>query len=69
MREDIARLEGTVDTLSKLVLAKLDGVQEGVDKAAGVRSAITYAAIVIVPILVAVIGGYFALKAGVGPGK
>lgn len=62
----VERLEGVVDTLKEVVLKRLDGVHEGVEKAASLRSAITFASVVIVPILVALIGGYFVLKTGSG---
>lgn len=63
LRDEVATLVGKVATLERVVLAKLDGVHTAVDQAAGIKQAMTYAAIVIVPILVAIIGGYFAIKA------
>lgn len=60
----VAKLHGTVETLQALVMSRFDRVDGGVEKAASIRTAITFASVVIVPILVAIIGGYFALKAG-----
>lgn len=61
----VARLEGAVQTLSSMVTNRFDGIQAPVEKAASVKTAIQFAAVVLVPILVALIGGYVALKAGV----
>lgn len=62
MPEAVAEIKGMVTALSGMVQSGFKSVGEGVDKAAGVKTAITFAAVVIVPILVAIIGGYFAFK-------
>lgn len=61
----ISELKGQVNTLHSLLVVKLEGVQSGVEKATSVRTAIQFASVVLVPILVAILGGYFALRAGV----
>lgn len=62
----VAELKGAVQTLSSLVVTRFDGLQPSVEKAASLKTAVQFAAIVLVPILVALIGGYVALKAGSG---
>lgn len=60
----VAELKGTIATLQQLVLGRFDQVQAGVDKSSSIKTAIQFAAVLVVPILIAIIGGYFALKAG-----
>lgn len=62
--EAVAELKGMVVTLSGMVTTRFDGIQPSVEKAASVKTAIQFASVVIVPILLALIGGYFALKSG-----
>jgi hypothetical protein len=62
----VAELSGTVKTLSQIVTGRFDGLDKGIEAATGVKTAITFASVVIVPIIIALIGGYFALKTGVG---
>jgi hypothetical protein len=61
----VAELHGAVDTLRDIVIGKLDTIGGSVERVSSIKTAIQFAALVIVPILVALIGGYFALKAGV----
>lgn len=61
----VAELKGMVATLSSMITNRFDTVDQSVDKAAGIKTAITFMSVVMVPILVALIGGYFALRAGV----
>lgn len=65
----VAELKGTVQTLSTLVVSRFDKVDVGVDKAASLKTAIQFAGVVLVPIILALIGGYVALKTGAGGGK
>jgi hypothetical protein len=58
----VSSLAGEVKTLTRLVTARFDNIQGPIEKAAGIKTAVQYAAVVIVPILVAIIGGYFVLK-------
>lgn len=60
----VARVEGALETLTRLVGEKLTTVQQAAEKATSVKSAIMFVSVVLVPILVALIGGYFVLKAG-----
>jgi uncharacterized protein YoxC len=62
----VAELTGTVKTLSTIVTGRFDQVDTHVDQVTGVKTAIQFASVVIVPILLALIGGYFALKTGAG---
>lgn len=62
----VAELTGTVKTLTTMVTSRFDHVDQGVDRASGIKTAITFASVVIVPILIALIGGYFALRSGAG---
>lgn len=66
---EVAELSGKVDTLQTMLLARMDGVSTSVDKATSVKTAIQFAAVVVVPVLVALIGGYFALRAGLATPK
>jgi hypothetical protein len=63
--ERLAELRGEVKSLRALVINRADSIQSGVDKAANIKTAIQFAAVVLVPILVALIGGYFVLRAGI----
>lgn len=60
----VAELTGTVRTLTQLVTGRFDHIDESVEKVTGVKTAITFASVVIVPIIIALLGGYFALKTG-----
>lgn len=55
----VARLAGQVEVLIDLVT----GGNAKLEKATSFKSAIAFASVVIIPVLVAIIGGYFALKA------
>lgn len=55
----MALLKGAVEVLQALVLAQ----SQRVSKATSWTTAVQFAAVVIVPLLVALIGGYFVLKA------
>lgn len=59
-----AKLAGTVDTLKDLIIERFDRVDGGVEKATSLKTAIQFAAVLLLPILLALIGGYFTLKAG-----
>lgn len=63
--EAVSELRGALDVLTDLVTSRFDGMAPAVEKAAGIRTAIQFSAAVLVPILVALIGGYVLLKAGV----
>lgn len=56
---EVAALKGMVEVLQTLVLAQSQKVSE----ATGWKTAVQFAAAVIVPLLVSLIGGYFVLKA------
>jgi uncharacterized small protein (DUF1192 family) len=60
----VAELKGAVQTLSSLVITRFDGIQGPVEKAASLKTAVQFTAIVLVPIIVAIIGGYVALRGG-----
>lgn len=63
--EAVAQLRGSVETLQTLVVAQ----SQKVTKATSWSTALQFAAVVIVPLMIALIGGYFALKtAGVSVG-
>lgn len=62
----VSELNGSVKVLNQMVLGRFDHVDESVQQATGLRTAITFASVVIVPIVIALIGGYFALKTGTG---
>lgn len=61
----VAELAGAVRVLQGLVTSRFDNVDQTIQKAGSVKTAIQFASVVIVPVLVALIGGYFVLKAGV----
>lgn len=69
LRGAVSELRGAVLTLSRMMSSRFDDVEGGVEKAASIRTAITFASVVIVPILVALIGGYLALRAGGSSGQ
>lgn len=60
----VAKLAGTVEVLTEIITGRFDKVDEHVQEATGVKTAITFASVVIVPIILALIGGYIALKTG-----
>lgn len=66
--EAVAELKGAVLTLSGLVNRVSNGADR-IEKANSVKTAIQFAAIVIVPILVALLGGYFVIRAGAPSGR
>lgn len=60
--EAVAELGGALEVLTKLVTSRFDGIEPGVEKASSVRTMISFAASVLVPIVVALIGGYVLVK-------
>jgi uncharacterized protein YoxC len=65
----VSELKGMVTVLQAAVTNGFDGVQKPLQEAAessSTKNAIQFAAIVIVPILVALIGAYVAIKTGSG---
>jgi hypothetical protein len=62
--EALAEVKGMVVTLQGLITSGFDGIKPGIEKASSVKTAITFASVVLVPIIVALIGGYFVLQAG-----
>jgi hypothetical protein len=59
----VARNTGSIQTLISLVQAGFDGIGKPLERPTDAKSAIQFAAVVIVPVLVALIGGYFVLQA------
>lgn len=57
--EAVAQLRGSVEVLQTLVITQT----QKVTRATSLTTAVQFAAVVIVPLLVAIIAGYFALKA------
>lgn len=67
--EALAELRGMVKAL-KDVVVKIDGGADRIERANSLKTAVQFAAVVIVPILVALIGGYFLVKSqGVSSGR
>lgn len=66
--EAVAELKGMVKTLRDVVIKVGDGAAR-IEKASSMRTALQFAAVVIVPILVALLGGYFVIRAGVPSGR
>ena len=78
LREDVAEQNGKISTVLLMMQGLTESVihlredldksfkdvNSTVEKASSIKTAIQFASVVIVPILVAVIGGYFALKSG-----
>jgi hypothetical protein len=64
LRGKLAVIEAQIINLTTLVSTRFDGIDVGVERASGIKTAITFASVVIVPILVALLGGYFLLRAG-----
>lgn len=69
--ERVGEIKGKLDLVADQVTAHLtrvekavNGVGTNVDKANSLKTALQFAAVIVVPVLVALIGGYFALKAG-----
>lgn len=72
LREDVHETSGKTDACLTMITNTArnvnaieqgqQGIKDGVDRASSVKTAIQFASIVLVPILVALIGGYFALK-------
>lgn len=60
--EAVAELRGALETLTDLVTSRFDGIAPGVEKASSVRTAVQFAGAVLVPIIVALIGGYVLIK-------
>lgn len=65
----VAQLTGAVQTLTSMVQGRFDGVDAHVREATGLKTAIQFASVVIIPIIIALIGGYFALRAGTSVAK
>lgn len=61
----VAELSGAVKLLTDIVTGGFDKVDQEVQDATGIKTAIQFASVVIVPIILALIGGYFALRTGV----
>lgn len=55
----VAELHGAVTVLRELVLERIDGVSSKVDRLAKVEIILKY----LVPLIIALIGGWFAIKA------
>lgn len=64
----VAELRGALEVLTDLVTMRFDGIAPAVEKASSLKTAVQFAAIVLVPILVALIGGYALIKTGAGVG-
>lgn len=64
VREDVADVKRSVATLSALVLSRLDGIEQGVERPTrlDLKTIVQFASLVLVPICVALIGAYVALK-------
>lgn len=62
--EAIAELKGVISNLQQLVLTRFDTVDKGVERASSLKTAVQFAAVIVVPVVIAIIGGYFALRAG-----
>lgn len=63
----VAHLAGQVEVLQALVLAQ----SQKVNDATGLKTALQFAAVIIVPLIVVLVGGYFTLRAAglnVAPG-
>ena len=56
LNREVAELRGEVKTLASLVTQRFDGVDGALEKASSFKNAVQFAAVVIVPILVALIG-------------
>jgi uncharacterized protein YoxC len=65
----VAELKGAVHVLQDLVVEEFGAVRKGVDNATGMKTAIQFAAVVLVPVIVALIGGYFVLRVGLAGSK
>lgn len=65
----VERIEKQVDRLMDNMLTRFDGLDGKVDKWSSMKTLAGYIAAILVPILVALIGGYFALKAGLRQAK
>lgn len=57
-----------VSTLTGTVKERFDSVDGAIDKTGSWKTAIQFAAVIVVPVLIALIGGYFALRAGLPRG-
>lgn len=66
--EAVAELTGAVKVLKDLVV-KVDNGATRIERASSMKTALQFAAVVIVPILVALLGGYFVIRAGVPSGR
>jgi hypothetical protein len=60
--EAISAIRGALETLTAIVTARFNQIQPKVEEAAGIKTTIQYMALVLVPILVALLGGYFATR-------
>jgi SNF family Na+-dependent transporter len=67
---ELGELTGKLEALSAQINAmmttmntRFNGVDKGVEKVASFKTAVTFASVVLVPIVVALIGGYIALHA------
>lgn len=64
----VAELRGALEVLTDLVTSRFDGMAPAVERASSIKTAIQFASVVLVPILVALIGGYVLIKTGVAVG-
>jgi phage-related minor tail protein len=62
--EAVSELRGALEVLTDLVTSRFDGITPAVEKASSVRTAIQFAGAVLVPIIVALIGGYVLIRTG-----
>jgi ribosomal protein L29 len=62
--EAVSELRGALEVLTDLVTGRFDSLVPAVEKASSLKTAIQFAGVVLVPILVALIGGYVLLKTG-----
>lgn len=77
LKDDVSENSGKIDVMLHMMTSLTSNVKDlqsdvgkvgdGVDRASSVKTAITFASVVLVPIIVAVIGGYFALKGAAPP--
>lgn len=65
VREMVAEIKGQMTALQGIVEARFDQVDTGVSKASSWDTALKFAGVVVIPVLLTLIGGYIALKSGV----
>lgn len=64
LKTQLAELRGEVKTLTNIFINRSAELKNGIDKTNSIKTVIQFVAVVIVPLLVTLIGGYFALKTG-----